>query len=90
MEQSPTDLTGAATKFFIASEGFALLDALKIITRSLYNCRVFGYYGGIPKLAAMMKGIIIVSLFWLCILLHYKWSVLKLRIAASSAECGVK
>lgn len=61
MEQSPTDLTGAATISFIASEGFHILDALKIITRSLYNCRVFGYYGGIQKLAAMMKGIIILG-----------------------------
>ncbi|OIW14558.1 hypothetical protein TanjilG_14944 [Lupinus angustifolius] len=56
MMQSPTDLSGAATQLFITSEGFVILDALKIITRSLYNCRVFGYYGGIQKLTALMKG----------------------------------
>ncbi|CAL0327334.1 unnamed protein product [Lupinus luteus] len=56
MMQSPTDLSGAATQLFITSEGFVILDALKIISRSLYNCRVFGYYGGIQKLTALMKG----------------------------------
>lgn len=59
MVQSPTELSGAATKLYITSEGFLILDALKIIVRSLYNCRVFGYYGGIQKLTALMKGIII-------------------------------
>lgn len=53
---SPTELSGAATKLFITSEGFLIFDALKIITRSLYNCRVFVYYGGIQKLTALMKG----------------------------------
>ncbi|TKY74425.1 BEACH domain-containing protein lvsC [Spatholobus suberectus] len=59
MGQSPTELSGAAVKLFITSEGFLILDALKIITRSLYNCRVFGYYGGIQKLTALMKGAVV-------------------------------
>lgn len=59
MGQSPTELSGAAAKMFITSEGFFILDALKIITRSLYNCRVFGYYGGIQKLTALMKGAVV-------------------------------
>ncbi|KAJ1424747.1 WD40/YVTN repeat-like-containing domain superfamily [Sesbania bispinosa] len=60
MVQSPTELSGAATtKLFITCEGFVILDALKIIARSLYNCRVFGYYGGIQKLTALMKGAVI-------------------------------
>ena len=63
MGQSSTDLSGASAKLFITSEGFFILDALKIITRSLYNCRVFGYYGGIQKLTALMKGII--NTIWL-------------------------
>ncbi|XP_061352489.1 BEACH domain-containing protein B, partial [Gastrolobium bilobum] len=57
--QSPTELSGAATKLFITSEGFLILDALKIIARSLYNCRVFGYYGGVQKLTALMKGAVV-------------------------------
>ncbi|RDY05943.1 BEACH domain-containing protein B, partial [Mucuna pruriens] len=59
MGQLPTVLSGAAAKMFITSEGFFILDALKIITRSLYNCRVFGYYGGIQKLTALMKGAVV-------------------------------
>ncbi|KAH1253242.1 BEACH domain-containing protein B [Glycine max] len=59
MGQSSTDLSGASAKLFITSEGFFILDALKIITRSLYNCRVFGYYGGIQKLTALMKGAVV-------------------------------
>ncbi|XP_022633032.1 BEACH domain-containing protein B isoform X2 [Vigna radiata var. radiata] len=56
---SSTDLSGAAAKLFITSEGFLILDALKIIAHSLYNCRVFGYYGGIRKLTALMKGAVV-------------------------------
>ncbi|KAI4337584.1 hypothetical protein L6164_015981 [Bauhinia variegata] len=59
MVQSTTDLSGDATHLFITSEGFAVLDALKIVTRSLYSCRVFGHYGGIQKLTALMKGAVV-------------------------------
>lgn len=56
VEQSTADLP--AINFLITSEGLAILDALRIISRSLYNCRLFGYYGGVQKLTALMKGII--------------------------------
>ncbi|KAJ7958905.1 BEACH domain-containing protein [Quillaja saponaria] len=56
---STMDLSGAATNLIITSEGFPVLDALKIVTRSLYNCRVFGYCGGIHKLTALMKGAVV-------------------------------
>ncbi|RVW65596.1 putative ribonuclease H protein [Vitis vinifera] len=49
-------VSGASTSFTITSEGFPVLDALKIVTRSMHNCRVFGYYGGIQKLTTLMKG----------------------------------
>lgn len=54
--QSKTDLSGASTSFIITSEGLPVLDALRIVTRSMHNCRVFGYYGGIQKLTTLMKG----------------------------------
>ena len=54
--RTSTDLPAVSICF--ASEGSLVLDALKIITRSLHNCRVFGYYGGIQKLTALMKGMI--------------------------------
>jgi hypothetical protein len=58
MMRSKTGLSGASTSFNITSEGLPVLDALTIVTRSLHNCRVFGYYGGIQKLTALMKGIV--------------------------------
>ncbi|KAK9032820.1 hypothetical protein V6N11_017863 [Hibiscus sabdariffa] len=52
-----TDFPAVSISF--TSEGFPVLDALKIIIRSLHNCRVFGYYGGIQKITALMKGAVI-------------------------------
>lgn len=43
----------------ITSEGLPVLDALTVITRSMHNCRVFGYYGGIQKLTALMKAAVV-------------------------------
>lgn len=63
MMRSTTGSSGASTSFTITSEGLPILDALTIVTRSLHNCRVFGYYGGIQKLTALMKGIVYVVIF---------------------------
>ncbi|KAF3447262.1 hypothetical protein FNV43_RR12442 [Rhamnella rubrinervis] len=57
--RSTTDLPSPSTSLNITAEGFPVLDALTIVTRSLHNCRVFGYYGGIQKLTALMKGVVI-------------------------------
>lgn len=54
-----TELSGASTSFTITSEGFPVLDALKIVTHSMHNCRVFGYYGGIQKLTTLMKAAVV-------------------------------
>lgn len=43
----------------ITSEALPILDALTVITRSMHNCRVFGYYGGIQKLTALMKAAVV-------------------------------
>ncbi|XP_023910441.2 BEACH domain-containing protein B isoform X2 [Quercus suber] len=59
MMRSTTGSSGASTSFSITSEGLPILDALTIVTRSLHNCRVFGYYGGIQKLTALMKGAVV-------------------------------
>lgn len=56
------DFCGHSTILNIISEGIPLLDALLIVTRSLQNCRVLGYYGGIPKLTALMKGIVFINI----------------------------
>ncbi|KAK4722545.1 hypothetical protein R3W88_012778 [Solanum pinnatisectum] len=47
------------TSSTITSEGLPILDALTVITRSMHNCRVFGYYGGIQKLTALMKAAVV-------------------------------
>ncbi|KAI4307513.1 hypothetical protein L6164_030691 [Bauhinia variegata] len=59
MAQSTTNLSEAAADLLINSEGFSVLHALKIVTRSLHNCQVFGYSGGIQKLTALMKGAVV-------------------------------
>lgn len=64
--RTTTDLPAVSISF--SSEGLPVLDALKIIIRSLHNCRVFGYYGGIQKLTALMKGMInIIDCFYIVI-----------------------
>ncbi|OMO50809.1 hypothetical protein CCACVL1_30251 [Corchorus capsularis] len=55
----PANIPAASISLVITSEGLPVLDALQIITRSMHNCRVFGYYGGIQKLTALMKGAVI-------------------------------
>lgn len=54
-----TDLQVASRSLIINSEGLPVLEALTIITRSMHNCRVFGYYGGIQKLTALLKGAVV-------------------------------
>ncbi|KAL9450104.1 hypothetical protein AB3S75_011937 [Citrus x aurantiifolia] len=57
--RSTMSLSESSTGLSSSSEAFSVLDALTIVTRSMHNCRVFGYYGGIQKLTALMKGVVI-------------------------------
>lgn len=50
-----TERLGTVTGLTLTSEGLAILDALTIVTRSMYNCNVFSYYSGIQKVTALMK-----------------------------------
>lgn len=50
------ELPGASGGLNITSEAFPVLEVLTIITRSVHNCRVFAYYGGMQKLTALLKG----------------------------------
>ncbi|KAK9271394.1 hypothetical protein L1049_026984 [Liquidambar formosana] len=59
MLQSTNDLSGSSMSLNITSEGLPVLDALTIVTRSMHNCRVFGYFGGIQKLTALMKAAVV-------------------------------
>lgn len=53
--QSSTDKLGSHTST-LTYEGLPVLDALAVITRSMHNCRVFGFYNGVQNLTALMKG----------------------------------
>ncbi|XP_071693148.1 BEACH domain-containing protein B isoform X2 [Rutidosis leptorrhynchoides] len=52
-------VSGTSNSLSITSEGFAVLHALIIMTRSMHNCKVLGYYGGIQKLTALMKAAVV-------------------------------
>lgn len=53
--QSTSEQSGSSTDT-LTYEGFDVLDALAVTVRSMHNCRVFGFYGGVQKLTALMKG----------------------------------
>lgn len=52
-------ISGTSSSLAITSEGLPVLNALTIMTRSMHNCKVLGYYGGIQKLTALMKGAVV-------------------------------
>ncbi|KAK6940251.1 hypothetical protein RJ641_029782, partial [Dillenia turbinata] len=56
ISHTATDISQPSASLNIISEGFPVLDALTIVIRSTHNCRIFGFYGGIQKLTALMKG----------------------------------
>ncbi|XP_043712024.1 BEACH domain-containing protein B-like isoform X2 [Telopea speciosissima] len=43
----------------IIAERFPLLHTLSIVVRSMHNCKVFGYYGGIQKLTVLTKAAVV-------------------------------
>lgn len=53
-----SNFSGPSVSIGATSEGLLVLDALTIVTRSVHNCKVLGYHGGIQKLTALMKGVI--------------------------------
>lgn len=57
--QSTLDLSGSSMNLSIGVDGLDILNTLTVVTRSMHNCRVFGYYGGIQKLTALMKAAVV-------------------------------
>ncbi|GAB2294234.1 hypothetical protein Dimus_028451 [Dionaea muscipula] len=57
--QSTSEPLLDATSLTVILEGQPVLDALAIIVRSVHNCRVFGYYGGVQKLILLIKATVI-------------------------------
>lgn len=58
MIQSTSELSGSSTST-ITYEGLHILDALAVTVRSMHNCRIFGFYGGVQKLTALMKAAVV-------------------------------
>lgn len=74
---SSTDISGTSSSLAITSECFAVLNALIIMTRSMHNCKVLGYYGGIQKLTALVKGMLLVCYMYVfCLMLVTCFGVL--------------
>lgn len=40
----------------LSTERLQVLECLTILTRSLHNCRVFSYYGGVQRVTSLLKG----------------------------------
>lgn len=78
--QSTLDMAGSSMSLSIGTDGLDVLNALIVVNRSMHNCRVFGYYGGIQKLTALMKGIPHFIVLQLFVLLKYCCSVIYLFI----------
>ncbi|WVZ77791.1 hypothetical protein U9M48_025613 [Paspalum notatum var. saurae] len=43
----------------LSDEGLTVLECLTIVTRSVHNCRVFSYYGGVQKVTALLKAAVV-------------------------------
>ncbi|XP_057532553.1 BEACH domain-containing protein B isoform X2 [Amaranthus tricolor] len=57
--KSTSDPLIVATSLKITSEGIPVLEALMIVVRSVHNCRVLGYHGGIQKLIGLIKATVV-------------------------------
>lgn len=77
--QSTSEQSGSSTDT-LTYEGFDVLDALAVTVRSMHNCRVFGFYGGVQKLTALMKGTSL--LFWI-------WSFYQLMVNKETSSSNV-
>ncbi|KAJ4757798.1 BEACH domain-containing protein B [Rhynchospora pubera] len=53
------DLSEQSTSLVLNTEGLYVLNCLMVMTRSMHNCRVFTYYGGVQKATALLKAAVI-------------------------------
>ncbi|MQL69016.1 hypothetical protein Taro_001293 [Colocasia esculenta] len=83
MNSSSTD-SSADLSFSI--EGLYILNSFDIITRSIHNCRVFSYYGGVQKVIALLKAKMLTTSHYQCLLfLSLLLASLHLMMAMSPA-----
>ena len=57
--QVDPDLSEPSMNLNFGTEALDVLNCMTIITRSMHNCKVFSYYGGVQKVTALLKGTLI-------------------------------
>ncbi|KAL6888469.1 hypothetical protein ACP4OV_009495 [Aristida adscensionis] len=57
-ESSP-NVSELSADLGLSTEGLTFLECLTIVTRSVHNCRVFSYYGGVQKVTALLKAAVV-------------------------------
>ncbi|CAM0946806.1 unnamed protein product [Alopecurus aequalis] len=57
--ESSANLSEQSTDLGLSAEVFTVLECFTIVTRSVHNCRVFSYYGGVQKVTALLKAAVV-------------------------------
>ncbi|XP_038988519.1 LOW QUALITY PROTEIN: BEACH domain-containing protein B-like [Phoenix dactylifera] len=57
--QANADLSEPSARLTFSTEALYVLNCLTIITRSVHNCKVFSYYGGVQKIIALLKAAVV-------------------------------
>ncbi|RLM79604.1 BEACH domain-containing protein B [Panicum miliaceum] len=57
--ESSTNISELLGDLGLNTEGLTVLECLTIVTRSVHNCRVFSYYGGVQKVTALLKAAVV-------------------------------
>nr|XP_029116201.1 BEACH domain-containing protein B isoform X4 [Elaeis guineensis] len=57
--QANADLSEPSTSLTFSTEALYVLNCLTIVTRSIHNCKVFSYYGGVQKIIALLKAAVV-------------------------------
>uniref|UniRef100_A0A0E0JVW3 BEACH domain-containing protein B n=1 Tax=Oryza punctata TaxID=4537 RepID=A0A0E0JVW3_ORYPU len=57
--ESYPNISEQSSDLVLSPEGLNVLECLTIVTRSVHNCRVFSYYGGVQKVTALLKAAVV-------------------------------
>ncbi|KAE8815832.1 BEACH domain-containing protein lvsC [Hordeum vulgare] len=57
--ESSANLSEQSTDLGLSTEVLPVLEWFTIVTRSVHNCRVFSYYGGVQKVTALLKAAVV-------------------------------
>ncbi|KAL5212760.1 hypothetical protein ABZP36_023607 [Zizania latifolia] len=57
--ESSANISEQSSDLLLSTEGLTVLECLTIVTRSVHNCRVFSYYGGVQKITALLKAAVV-------------------------------